>query len=139
MNAPGVPPQDRILLIDDDEQVAGSLREYLTRHGSLVDVALEPSSAQTLMRAGVYDVVLVDPFLTGGVHEAGGALLASIRELQPCAALIVLTGYPSAALEEAAAGGRLTTLLNKPQSVVSLSELLVSASQTAISIKGQPQ
>ena len=127
-------------MIDDDEQVAGSLREYLTRRGTLVDVALEPSSAQTLMRAGVYDVVLVDPFLTGGVHEAGGALLASIRELQPCAALIVLTGYPSAALEEeAAAGGHLTTLLSKPQSVVSLSELLVSASQTAISIKGQPQ
>ncbi|MGH7485905.1 MAG: hypothetical protein ACREMY_09945, partial [bacterium] len=54
----------KILLIDDDELIAGSLRQYLCTQGWSVDVALEASTAESLMGERRYDVVLVDPFLT---------------------------------------------------------------------------
>lgn len=133
--------RQKILLIDDDELIAGSLRQYLCMQGCEVDVAVETTAAATLMAAQQYDVVLVDPFLTGGVHGDTGELLGSVRALQPAASVIVLTGYDSPQLL-AAAHGRLTTFLTKPQSIPFLSEVVVSASRSAAdepSIKGRPQ
>ena len=127
-----VPAQDSILLIDDDELVAGSLREYLVRGGSQVDVALEASSAEQLMHTRQYDVVVVDPYFTGGVQDDDDALLATIRGLQPSAALIVLTAYASPALAAVAGRERATALLAKPQSVPFLSQFVVSASRGVV-------
>ncbi|HEV7239314.1 MAG TPA: response regulator [Thermoanaerobaculia bacterium] len=123
-----MPTQDRVLLIDDDEQVAGSLREYLVRNGSLVDVAVDLSSAEHLLDAQPYEVIVVDPYLTGGVEHSDGALLSMIRVRQPSAALIVLTGYGSSALTISAERERAYAVLTKPQSVVDLSELVAGAS-----------
>ena len=47
---------------------------------------------------------------------------------QPAAALIVLTGYGSATLTTSATRERAMAVLTKPQSVVSLSELVAGAS-----------
>src|SRR5437016_704811 len=128
MREPTVPPQERILLIDDDELVAGSLREYLVRGNRCqVDVAQELSSAERLMAAHRYDVVLVDPYLTGRVNRDDGALLGRIRELQPLAALIVLTAYASPSLEVIAGRQNATALLTKPQPIPSLSRFVVDA------------
>jgi DNA-binding NtrC family response regulator len=124
----GMPTQDRVLLIDDDEQVAGSLREYLVRNGSLVDVAVDLPSAEHLLDAQPYEVIVVDPYLTGGVEHSDGALLSMIRVRQPSAALIVLTGYGSSALTISAERERAYAVLTKPQSVVDLSELVAGAS-----------
>lgn len=133
-------PPKAILLIDDDELIAGSLRQVLVSSGRDVDVALEPCTARSLMAAHAYDVVLVDPYLTGGVHQQSGELLEAIGTLQPNAAVIVLTGYDSALLH-AAADGRVSKILTKPQSIPFLSQFLLAASgETAsqLSIKGQP-
>ena len=126
MREPTVPPQERILLIDDDELVAGSLREYLVRGNRCqVDVAHELSSADRLMAAQRYDVILVDPYLTGRVNSDDGALLARIRELQPHAAIIVLTAYASPSLEVSAGSQQVAALLTKPQPVPYLSQFVV--------------
>jgi DNA-binding NtrC family response regulator len=129
MSEPTVSTRERILLIDDDELVAGSLREYLVRGNRCqVDVAHELSSAETMMAAQRYDVVLVDPYLTGRVNRDDGVLLARIRELQPAAALIVLTAYASPSLASLAAL-RSAALLAKPQAIPELSRFVVNASR----------
>jgi DNA-binding NtrC family response regulator len=131
-----------ILLIDDDEMIAGSLRQVLASSGCDVDVALEPCTARVLMAARAYDVVLVDPYLTGGVHQQSGELLEAIRTLQPGASVVVLTGYGSSEILRAEADGRVSKILTKPQSIPFLSQFLVAASgETAsqLSIKGQAQ
>jgi DNA-binding NtrC family response regulator len=135
-NAPNA--RKRILLIDDDELIAGSLRQYLVMQSCDVDVAPEALSADVLLRSEHYDVVMLDPYLTGGVQSEDFALMDSVSLLQPNAELIVLTGYSSAALEHAAAAGTVRTLLAKPQSIVYLSELLMSPS-TSTSAKGQTE
>jgi len=120
-----------VLLIDDDDLIAGSLRQYLTMHGCDVDVAVALPLAEELMRGRSYDVVLVDPFFTGAIHADSVALLGSICSLQPRAALIVLTAYASPELEHAVASCQGAGLLTKPQSVVYLSQLMAGTSMRA--------
>lgn len=130
-------PRRRVLLIDDDDVIADSLRRYLVLQGCDVDVAVDPVSAARIMRANAYDSIVVDPYLTGAIHAGSTSLLTAIGELQPFAATIVLTGYPSPELSRAAADCRLTAVLTKPQSVVTIGELVTALPQ--FSSKGQPE
>jgi DNA-binding NtrC family response regulator len=123
--------RQRILLIDDDELISGSLRQYLLLQGCAVDVAVTPGAAEGLMGAGQYGTVIVDPYLTGGIHHDNAGLLDRVCAMQPRASVIVLTAYGSAALESAAARCGVTALLRKPQSVVTLERLIRGASPAA--------
>jgi two-component system response regulator RegA len=118
--------ETRVLLIDDDELIAGSLRRYLVTQGFAVDVALEPASAAKLMASSAYGVVVVDPYLTGEVVHSTDALIETVRRLQPLASLIVLTGYSSPALHVAATLNGAAAVLSKPQSVTCLGDLIHS-------------
>lgn len=130
MTATAETTRARVLLIDDDEQIVGSLRHYLSLQGCDVDVAVEHSAATSLMTAQRYGVVVVDPYLTGGVHMQNHQMLDAITQLQPRASVIVITGYGSPELARIAAQARLA-LLTKPQSVVALSDLIFCALQSA--------
>lgn len=120
----------RVLLIDDDEAIAGSLRQYLARQGCDVDVAVEHTAAAELMRNQRYGVVVVDPYLTGGVHLEDGEMLDRITVLQPKAAVIVVTGYGTPDMTRMVDNAKLA-FRSKPQSVVALSELIFGALQAA--------
>lgn len=122
---------ERVLLIDDDELVAGSLREHLVRGGMWVDVAIDCGSASHLMRGAAYDAILIDPYFTGRVLQEDDGLLETIRSLQPSAALIVLTAYASPSLTEIAGQLRATALLAKPQSIVHLGGVVMDACRNA--------
>jgi two-component system response regulator RegA len=125
--------RQKVLLIDDDELIAGSLRQYLISQGCDVDVATEPRAAEDLMGERCYDVVMVDPYLTGGILREEDALVTAIRALQPSASLIILTGYASPALALIAGRERATALLTKPQSILFLGQFVAGASQSAAS------
>jgi DNA-binding NtrC family response regulator len=113
-----------ILLIDDDELIAGSLRDYLLARGWDVHVALEPAAAVARMAERQYGIILVDPYLTGSIHSDNDVLIETIRTLQPRSSIIVLTGYGSSTILQAAAADESTTLLFKPQSILHLSDLI---------------
>jgi DNA-binding NtrC family response regulator len=128
--------RQRILLIDDDELISGSLRQYLVLHGCAVDVAVTPGGAEQLMAVTRYGTVVVDPYLTGGIHHNSSGLLDRVCALQRQASVIVLTAYGSAALESVAARCRVTAVLRKPQSVVTLERLIRGAAPAA---SGSPE
>jgi DNA-binding NtrC family response regulator len=121
----------QILLIDDDELVCGSLRQFLLTQGCTVSVADDLATAEALMLTREYDVVLVDPYLTTGVREANGAIVDRIRMLQPKAAVIVLTGYDSPALLTIAKHHNVTEFLTKPRSVVAIGDAIRRATAEA--------
>jgi DNA-binding NtrC family response regulator len=123
--------RQRILLIDDDELICGSLRQYLVQQGCTVDVALEPSAAECLLAANAYGTIIIDPYLTGGIHHDNTALLDRVCALRRQASVIVLTAYGSAALERAAARCDVTALFRKPQSVVFLERIIRGAPTAA--------
>jgi len=116
----------RVLLVDDDEVIARSLCQYLQTQGCVVDVAPETDEAVPLMEANHYDVVMVDPYFTGGLARGSNALIGVVQELQPDASLIVLTAYSSPALLQIAASSHLP-LFEKPQSVIALSHIILRA------------
>jgi DNA-binding NtrC family response regulator len=127
MNPDGRNSRKRVLLIDDDESIAGSLFQYLSTQGCDVDVAVDATSAGQLMDTRQYAVIVVDPYLTGGVLSEDSSLIGSISLLQPRGAMIVLTGYDSPSLHDAATANDAAAVLSKPQPVTFLSQLIVDA------------
>jgi len=121
----------QILLIDDDELVCGSLRQFLLTQGCTVSVADDLATAEALMLTREYDVVLVDPYLTTGVREANGAIVDRIRMLQPKAKVIVLTGYDTPALLTIAKHHNVAEFLTKPRSVVAIGDAIRRAAAEA--------
>jgi DNA-binding NtrC family response regulator len=123
-----------ILLIDDDDLIAGSLRQVLLSARCDVHVAVDSATAQTMMAERGYDIVMVDPYLTGGVHKDGCDLIKNIQIQQPAANVIVLTGYSSPELAQSAADGKIAALLSKPQSIPFLSQFLIGMPQESIDL-----
>ena len=78
------------------------------------------------MTSGRYDVIIVDPYLTGGVHRGNGELIDRVARLQQDAAMIVLTAYSSPELAQSAADCKVAAVLSKPQSVVALNDLVTN-------------
>lgn len=125
-------PQRAILLIDDDDLIAGSLRHQLTREGWLVDVAVDRASVDASIETRRYSVVLVDPYLTGGVEAGSSSILGSISRHQPDASLIVLTGYDSAQLERTLSPFSPLLMLRKPQSIQTLAKMIAAFSERGV-------
>jgi hypothetical protein len=73
-------PSKSIPLIDDD-LIAGSLRQVLL--SARCAVAVDSATARAMMAERGYDTVMVDPYLTGGVHKDGCDLINSILMQQP--------------------------------------------------------
>jgi len=86
------PALGRILVVDDELNIADSVRRALERLGYAVDVASDPEQAWSKLEQTMPEVVICDVRL----HEADGMdLLARIRESSPEIAVIMMTGYAS--------------------------------------------
>ena len=130
--------QSSVLLIDDDDMIAVSLRQYLVLGGSEVDTAPDFRAAEQFMLRRRYRVIVVDPYLTGGVQRDSSAVMDDICRLQPEASIIVLTGYDSAALARVAADCHVAKLLTKPQSIVTLSGLIADEASQQLAHSSAP-
>ncbi|HEX2831520.1 MAG TPA: hypothetical protein VHW00_00815 [Thermoanaerobaculia bacterium] len=117
----------RVLLIDDDDVVIGSLRRYLAAQGSHVEIATDPT-----LTAGEFDVVVVDPYLTGARHDGAPSLIVTARTTQPHASLFVLTAYPSNEINAIAAAQNAVAVLTKPQSIVYIADLVIHSCASTV-------
>ena len=86
------PALGRILVVDDELNIADSVQRALERLGYAVDLASDPAQAWSKLEQTMPEVVICDVRL----HEADGMdLLARIRESFPEIAVIMMTGYAS--------------------------------------------
>lgn len=82
----------RILLADDEEVFVRATAELLRDEGYRCDCACDATNALTLLRRGMYDLLITD------IKMPGNPNLELIREVQRIATalpVIVVTGYPS--------------------------------------------
>jgi DNA-binding response OmpR family regulator len=69
---------ERILIIDDDAELSGMLREYLRRHGFALDIALSGDRGLEQFQKDVYTLVLLDVMLPG---RDGFEVLRDLRRI----------------------------------------------------------
>jgi two-component system, NtrC family, response regulator HydG len=80
----------KILVVDDDNDMCLLLNRFLTRNGYDVSSANSGAGAIDLMKKSKPDLVLCDFRLD---DMTGVQLLAKIKEYNPAAAVIIITGY----------------------------------------------
>jgi DNA-binding response OmpR family regulator len=78
----------RILLVEDEPEMAQALRVALQKHGMLVDVVSRLTHATEALRQNVHDLLLLDRQLPDG---DGASLIPTTRKQYPDVPIIVLT------------------------------------------------
>jgi DNA-binding response OmpR family regulator len=91
-----------ILVIDDEVAVNNNIRKILAKKGYRVDQATRKAEALEKIQSRAYSLVILDLKMPG---VKGLELLAAIRERQPAARVIIVTGYAS--IDTAVEGARL--------------------------------
>ena len=71
----------RILLVDDEYELAGPLSIQLKREGYDVDVAYDGNSGYDLAQQHQYNLLIVDWMLPG---QSGIAMCQRLRQMGPC-------------------------------------------------------
>jgi two-component system OmpR family response regulator len=82
----------RILLVEDEPEMAQALRTALQRHGILADISPNLLEAGEALRQNVHDLLLLDRQLPDG---DGATLIQLARRWQPDLPIIMLTGQGS--------------------------------------------
>jgi len=96
---------NRVLIVDDEENIRQILTEYLTEFGYEVACAVNGQEALQIYRKDNYDIILSDLVMRpmGGLE-----LLHEIKKVDPDVLFIMITGYPSieSAMEAIKIGAR---------------------------------
>src|SRR5580704_14463635 len=104
---------NKVLIIDDDEQLVDAYRDYLSDAGYEVDCAQELEEAQTLLAYFPYSVVITDLRLSK-LEFGGIELIKHVREHSLPMRIIVLTAYGWLELKAEASGSGADVFLRKP-------------------------
>jgi DNA-binding NtrC family response regulator len=82
--------EERILIIDDSQDVCAHLAEYLRAEGFEAETCTEGAAAISLLESSFYDIVLTDLKMPG---VDGMEVLRYLKEHAPESICIILTGY----------------------------------------------
>lgn len=85
----------RILIVDDDADVLLAARLFLKQHIEIVHTEKNPENIPDLLRADNYDLILLDMNFSRDATSGkeGFHWLNKILEIDPAAAVILITGY----------------------------------------------
>jgi CheY-like chemotaxis protein len=112
---------DRILIVDDDDQLINVYHEYLSSLGYSVDCAAEIEEAQTLLTHFPYSVVITDLRLSR-LSFGGLDLVRFIRDTSLPPRVVVLTAYGWPELKAEAANQGVDAFLRKPMRLSDLAK-----------------
>lgn len=115
--------QRRVLVIDDEEEVRNVTLRVLSHLG--YEVTLAAGGAQGLDAWSgseePFDVVMLDLTMP---HPNGGETLRAIREMDPEAPVILMSGYTEDAMRESVGETNPTAFLQKPYNLGVLKQML---------------
>jgi DNA-binding response OmpR family regulator len=100
-----------ILVVEDDERIAWSLRRGLQQAGYLVDIALDGAQGLRLALDGGYDLVVLDLLLPG---RGGLDLCRRLRANGKRTPVLVLTAYDGDEVEATAYAAGADGFITKP-------------------------
>ena len=109
------PGPRNLLVVDDEESICFSMRDYFSRHGYKVDTAREMEEAEGLIKATDYKVVIQDLRLGLARHPDGLDIIKLVRKQNPDTRIVVLTSYGSPEVEAEARRAGADAFLRKPK------------------------
>jgi CheY-like chemotaxis protein len=115
----------RILVVDDDQSVAQTMRLILKIDRHEVEIAEDGEQALSMFRAAPYDLVITDFKMA---NMDGLELARSLRLLRPGLPIILITAYMEALQSSKAALTDVNSLLGKPFSMEELRKAIQTLS-----------
>jgi ActR/RegA family two-component response regulator len=113
-----------LLIIDDEESICLSMREYFTQHGFNVDTALEIQDAENLILKKRYGVIIQDLRLGINQQPDGLDIIKLVHERHPQTRIVVLTAYGSTDLEEEVRRSGVDAFLHKPKPLSQVAQVI---------------
>ena len=130
-------PADRpaVLIVDDNEDVLTALRLLLQDLAPTVHTARSPAALPTLLRERRYDCVLLDMNFSrdASTGREGLEWLGKVRQLDPDAVVVMITGYGDVDLAVRAMKRGAADFVTKPWS----NARLVAAVQAAVRLRAE--
>ncbi len=110
--APPAPARPgRILVIDDEPEVAAVVQEVLSLEGHSVDTAFSGSDAIRMVRVTSYDLVLTD---LGMPDMSGWDVAREVGEIRPDVPVALVTGWGSSLDEQEVRRRGIAAIVHKP-------------------------
>jgi two-component system copper resistance phosphate regulon response regulator CusR len=101
----------KLLIVDDDETLAGFLNEGFTEEGHVVDIALDGIHGEYAATRGDYDAIVLDVMIPG---KDGFSLLRSLRAKGIATPVLILTARDTVGDAIAGLDGGADDYLRKP-------------------------
>jgi DNA-binding NtrC family response regulator len=113
-----------LLVVDDEESICFSMREYFSQHGFQVDTASEMEEAEGLIKATDYKVIIQDLRLGLTRHPDGIEIIKLVHKRNPDTRIVVLTSYGSKEVEEEARRAGADVFLRKPKPLSQVAQVV---------------
>ena len=101
-----------IIIIDDEQSIRETLKQFLLNCGHHVEVAPDLTRARQLINNMTFDVAVVDRMLPGG--EDGVDFMDEIKSKIPFCQVIMISAYPSYISMAKSVAGHAQSYLEKP-------------------------
>jgi len=121
---PVEPGSRNLLVVDDEESICFSMREYFSQHGFTVDTAREIEEAEGLIRATDYKVIIQDLRLGLARRPDGIEIIKLVHKRNPETRIVVLTSYGSPEVEAEARRAGADAFLRKPKPLSQVAQVV---------------
>jgi DNA-binding NtrC family response regulator len=114
----------KLLVVDDEESICFSMREYFSQHGFKVDTAREIEEAEGLIKETDYQVIIQDLRLGEDARPDGLEIIKLVHEQNPETRIVVLTSYGSPEVEAEARRAGADAFLRKPKPLSQVAQVV---------------
>jgi DNA-binding NtrC family response regulator len=118
------PVLQKLLVVDDEESICFSMREYFSQHGFTVDTAREIHEAERLIKTTDYNVIIQDLRLELRRQSDGLEIIKLVHKRNPETRIVVLTSYGSPEVEAAARRAGADAFLRKPKPLSQVAQIV---------------
>ena len=113
-----------LLIVDDEESICFSMKDYFSHNGFIVDTAQEVEEAERLIAQGKYKVIIQDLRMGPGKDHDGLHIVRMVHAQSPDTRIVILTAYGSSEIEDEAKLLGADAFLRKPQPLSQVAQVV---------------
>ena len=119
------PQMPRLLVVDDQESICFSMRDYFQFHGYKVDTASRRDEAERLIQNADYKAIIQDLRLGTAPDPDGLHIVRLAHKRNPNTRIVILTAYGSVEMEDEARRCGADAFLRKPTPLSQVAQVVL--------------